>query len=303
MLGRIHIEIKKDWIINAFRTCGLFPWNPGAINYEGLNITSVPDDLRNDDEIPEHPALVELRNMISDNATFEVIDQFVDQSPDPPSDEVINDNFLVENNQSEPVDISSIVCPVSNHQTPHQNEPYLNISENTEPQGSASISFRRAKAFYSTESPYTKSLRILGPDLVREFEDPNFLQELENKKKLYQIHIMLKEAEEERLKPLSLPQHTKPKRKGRLVQKRHFVSVSEEYIDVMEQRKRKKNDEEEAKKIRKIARDKKKIQKENVVPIKIEPDVQPVMKRRGRPKKPNILKENNVIECSLTNKK
>lgn len=313
VLGRIHKEIEKDWVINAFRTCGLYPWNPESISYEDLNIRSPPNDL----SIGQTFDVVELQNMRSDNATFEIIDQSIAPNVDDLQTVDINDSSVVENEQRAPDQSENNVCTDSETQNMHQSpnddtRPMMQhdtrtcVIENIESpsdsfivkreqnQGSAAILFRRAKSYYSTDSHYTEGLKILGPELLREFENPNFLEAHESKTKLFEMYQMLKRKEEERLQPLSLPQHTQPKRKGKMVQKRHFVSVSEDYIDVMGERKRKKEEEESAKKKRKLARDEKKSLKENAKLIKVEPDAVPTTKRRGRPRK--TLKEINVID-------
>lgn len=43
-----------------------------------------------------------------------------------------------------------------------------------------------------TDSAYAKFLQIIGPELVEEFENPHFMEEWENKKKLYEVYQMLK---------------------------------------------------------------------------------------------------------------
>uniref|UniRef100_A0A336MM06 CSON014125 protein n=1 Tax=Culicoides sonorensis TaxID=179676 RepID=A0A336MM06_CULSO len=141
---------------------------------------------------------------------------------------------------------------------------------------------------------FTKFVSIIGPDLIKEFEDPNFLAQVEYKKKLYDTYNMLHEMENERLKPLTLPAHKIPKRRGKIIEKRHFVSVGEDYINLMKERKQKKEEEEMAKQKRKEKREEKKTQKENMIKIKAEQDEIGGVKRRGRPKKDNVLKDQNI---------
>lgn len=345
VLGRIHNEIDKDWVVNAFRSCGLYPWNPAAIDYEALNIGSAS----NSDNIPLHEDIVELRNMTSDNASYDIMpinyDSLVSESEvlscegniislDSESGVVLwqddnenpvqscielevvpfNGNIVSLDSESGVASFQSNVVTLNSESRDALSqdniekvmqsniEPPLNLRNLEEfnshittespttssgKKTSASSSFKRAKSFYSTDSPYTKFVQIIGPKIQEEFEKSHFIEEVGT---LYQTYQMLKADEEERLCPLTLPQHKKPTRKGKVIQKRSFVSVSEDYIDVMQERKRKNDEVEVIKKKRKIEREEKRLQKENLV---IEGS-NLVHKQRGRPRKPLISKEINI---------
>lgn len=121
--------------------------------------------------------------------------------------------------------------PETKHQIQHdllvncRQDPLSNVVDSS--QGSSSI---------STESPYLAGLRILGPKLIEEFENPDFLEQLDYKRKLYEMYVMLKTKEEDKLKPLSVPVNQKEDHENSMVQKRPFSTVGDIYLDIKQEK-------------------------------------------------------------------
>lgn len=109
----------------------------------------------------------------------------------------------------------------------HRQDPLSNIVDSS--QGSSSI---------STESPYLAGLRILGPELIEEFEKTNFLEQLDYKRKLYEMYMMLKTKEEEKIQSISVPVNNRADHKNSqsIVQKRPFSTISDIYLNIKQEK-------------------------------------------------------------------
>lgn len=90
----------------------------------------------------------------------------------------------------------------------------------------ASSSFRKALSKNLVEGILYRVQKVLGPEKLKELEDPNFLQ---NQKYLKMMYDTVKEFDREINQPLELPKITQPKRKGtrRYQRKTEYFSTKE----------------------------------------------------------------------------
>lgn len=100
-------------------------------------------------------------------------------------------------------------------------------------------SYWKSSDRYLIDTPFSKFKELIGVDKVRQFEDPNFLAELENLRTLHQTYQMLKTFDLERKKPLELPKPQKPLRKGTRTFKNkrdNYVLTTNENLSQLEER-------------------------------------------------------------------
>lgn len=218
ILSRIHIEIDPNWIRRSFEVCGLFPFNKDAFNYSSLKTNN---SLQTNSE-PE---------------SFSVVSSLIDPVV------ASTDESLIESSKFEesPVSITisshennEVIQSISNEENDESCIEINNASEQTK----TTSALKRKREFYSLDSPFHTFCSTVGREKIQKFDDPNFLTEMENEKLLYETYQNLKEHEKKRTSPLTLPQHKKPARKGRINNnnKLHFVSTSEEYVTKIEEK-------------------------------------------------------------------
>lgn len=271
ILRRIHKEIDPEWVKTSFNVCGLYPFNENAIDYTRLKTSvdmNLPDVHTFTDCSENNDSLLNVSPITHPFENSDSMDPLTDLSLE--IVESLNTRTIVLN-PSESIDLPDLSVESENVSS-LDNALFIDNSSTVEPTTPDSAcdttppsGFSRMREFYSVESPFLWFCQTIGQEKVIKYENPNFMIELENEKLLFMTYHQLKQNDEERMSPLTLPKHKKPAKRGRIAtQKLNFVTTSDEYVTAVQQKNDIKADNEAKKLDRKILREQNRNKKKQI---------------------------------------